>query len=138
MQFELTKEYIEEVQDALEEGRADFLIKINELHPADIAEIFNEISEEEALLLYPYLEGEIAADVLIELQEDVREKFLGNIGPKEIAEKFINHMDSDDAADVMAELSDKKKDDVISMIKDSEQASDIVDLLNYPEDSAGV
>lgn len=137
MQFELTKEYITEVQEALKAGRVDFLAKINDLHPADIAEIFNEISEEEALELYPYLEGEIAADVLIELAEDVREKFLENISPKEIAEKFINHMDSDDAADLMAELSDKKKDDVISMIKDTEQASDIVDLLSYPEDSAG-
>ena len=137
MQFELTKEFIEEVKDALKEENKDFLLQINELHPADIAEIFDEISEDEANLLYPYLDGELAAAVLIELEEDVRERFLQNLQPQEIAENFINYMDSDDAADVMAELNDKKKDDVISKIKDSDQASDIVDLLNYPEDSAG-
>jgi len=137
MQFELTKEYIDEIKLQLVKGGGDLLSNINELHPADIAEIFDEISPEETALLYPYLDGETAAAVLIELEEDVREKFLQNLEPKEIAEKFIDHMDSDDAADVMAELSDQKKDDVISLIKDNEQASDIVDLLSYPEDSAG-
>jgi len=138
MQFELTKEYLEEIKLHLSEGQQSQLLKkINELHPADIAEILDELNEDEANRLYPFLESEIAADVLIELEEDVREKLLNNFGPKEIAEKFIDHMDSDDAADVMAELPDRKKDDVISAIKDTEQASDIVDLLNYPEDSAG-
>lgn len=137
MQFELTKEYLDEIKSQLANGRGNLLLEINELHPADIAEIFNEISEEESELLYPYLKGEVAAAMLIELEEAVREKFLLNVEAKEIAEKFIDHMDSDDAADIMAELPDLKKDEVISLIKDTEQASDIVDLLSYPEDSAG-
>jgi len=138
MQFELTKEYLENIKLQLHEGVKDQLLQeINHLHPADIAEIIDELSEDEANQLYPYLDGSLASDVLIELEEDVREKFLSNINAAEIAEKFIDHMDSDDAADIMAELSDRKKDDVISSIKDAEQASDIVDLLNYPEDSAG-
>lgn len=138
MQFELTKEYLEEIKLHLDEDQKTVLLqKINELHPADIAEILDELNEDYANRLYPYLESEVAADVLIELEEDVRERLLSNLNAKEIAEKFIDHMDSDDAADVMAELPDRKKDDVISAIKDAEQASDIVDLLNYPENSAG-
>lgn len=138
MQFELTKEYLDNIKLQLSEGVKDKLLEeINQLHPADIAEIIDELSEDEANLLYPYLEGSLASAVLIELEEDVREKFLSNINAAEIAEKFIDHMDSDDAADIMAELPDRKKDDVISSIKDPNQASDIVDLLNYPEDSAG-
>lgn len=138
MQFELTKEYLENIKLQLQEGVKDQLLQeINHLHPADIAEIIDELSEDEANQLYPYLNGSLASDVLIELEEDVREKFLSNINAVEIAEKFIDHMDSDDAADIMAELPDRKKDDVISSIKDADQASDIVDLLNYPEDSAG-
>ncbi|MEQ8623389.1 MAG: magnesium transporter [Vicingaceae bacterium] len=138
MQFELTKEYLENIKLQLHEGVKDQLLQeINHLHPADIAEIIDELSEDEANQLYPYLNGSLASDVLIELEEDVREKFLSNINAVEIAEKFIDHMDSDDAADIMAELPDRKKDDVISSIKDADQASDIVDLLNYPEDSAG-
>lgn len=138
MQFELTKEFLDEVKLALESNpKAEILSHINDLHPADIAEIFDELNAEEASKFYHFLSEEKASAVLIELEEDVREQFLSNLEAAEIAEKFIDNMDSDDAADIMAELPDQKKDDVISLIKDAEQASDIVDLLSYPEDSAG-
>ncbi|MBL0328304.1 MAG: magnesium transporter [Bacteroidetes bacterium] len=55
---------------------------------------------------------------------------------KEIAE-HIDNMDSDDAADVIAELPDAVQDEVLSHMEDSEQASDIVELLNYDENTAG-
>jgi magnesium transporter len=138
MQFELTKEYISELKECLHgDLKADLLHEVNKLHPADIADISDELTTEEVALLYQCLDDEIATDVLIELEEDVREKLLRNLTPKQIAENFIDNMDSDDAADIMAELSDEKKDEVISAITDSELASDIVDLLLYPEDSAG-
>jgi magnesium transporter len=138
MQFELTKEYISELQECLNDNLgADLLNEVNQLHPADIADICDELETEEVILLYQCLDPEIATDVLVELEEDVREKLLRNLSPKEIAENFIDNMDSDDAADIMAELSDEKKDEVISAITDIDLASDIVDLLLYPEDSAG-
>ena len=138
MQFELTKEYISELQECLNNNlKADLLNEVNQLHPADIADICDELETEEVVLLYQCLDPEIATDVLVELEEDVREKLLRNLSPKEIAENFIDNMDSDDAADIMAELSDEKKDEVISAITDIDLASDIVDLLLYPEDSAG-
>ncbi|MDA9782939.1 magnesium transporter [Vicingaceae bacterium] len=138
MQFELTKEFISELQECLNSNlKADLLNEVNQLHPADIADICDELETEEVVLLYQCLDDEVAADVLIELEEDVREKLLRTLSPKEIAENFIDNMDSDDAADIMAELSDDKKDQVISAITDADLASDIVDLLHYPEDSAG-
>ena len=138
MQFELTKEYISELQECLNDNLgADLLNEVNQLHPADIADICDELETEEVVLLYQCLDPEISTDVLVELEEDVREKLLRNLSPKEIAENFIDNMDSDDAADIMAELSDEKKDEVISAITDIDLASDIVDLLLYPEDSAG-
>ncbi|MFB1021771.1 MAG: magnesium transporter [Vicingaceae bacterium] len=138
MQFELSKEYISELQECLNDNlKADLLNEVNQLHPADIADICDELETEEVVLLYQCLDSEIATDVLVELEEDVREKLLRNLSPKEIAENFIDNMDSDDAADIMAELSDEKKDEVISAITDIHLASDIVDLLLYPEDSAG-
>lgn len=138
MQFELTKEYLEEIKSCLADDlKSSVLQDLNELHPADIAEITDSLKDEEVLKLYQCLNDEVATDVLVELEEDVREKLLKNLSPKEIAETFIENMDSDDAADIIDELPDRKKDDVISAIKDAEQASDIVDLLHYPEDSAG-
>lgn len=138
MQFELTKEYLDQLRDAIKIGDSGLVSKqIVDLHPADIAEILDEINLEEAKYIYQHLEEEKAADVLVELEEDVREKFLKSLSSKEIAEQFIDNMESDDAADVIAELPEKVKDEVISHIEDPEQASDIVDLLHYDENTAG-
>lgn len=138
MQFELTKEYLDQLRNAIKIGDSDLVSKqIIDLHPADIAEILDEINLEEAKYIYQHLEEEKAADVLVELEEDVRENFLKSLSSKEIAEQFIDNMESDDAADVIAELPEKVKDEVISHIEDPEQASDIVDLLHYDENTAG-
>ena len=58
------------------------------------------------------------------------------MSPKEIAEE-IDELDTDDAADIIAELSQSKKEEVISELEDLEHAKDIVDLLRYDEDTAG-
>jgi magnesium transporter len=72
----------------------------------------------------------------MELDEDDREKILNRLSPIEIA-KEIEEMDTDDAADVVAELDDHIQKKVIEKIEDEEHASDIVELLNYEEDTAG-
>lgn len=138
MQFELTREYVDALKLAIEK-QDDKATKelIHELHPADMAEILDEITAEEARFLYLHFDKDQAADILIELDEDVRERLLSHLTGEEIASVFIDNMDSDDAADIIAELSEKKQEEVISHISDLEQAGDIVDLLNYDEDSAG-
>jgi magnesium transporter len=138
MQFELTKEYLEDLSDAIAEGRDSFLqSELEELHPADIAEIFDKLKAPELNYLFKLLESEKAADVMIELDEDDREKLLSTLTSKEIANRVIDNIDSDDAADVLAELPDEKQAEVISHITDDEQRIDISDLLRYDEDSAG-
>lgn len=138
MHFELTREYLDDLRIAIEQDDKKRVIELtHELHPADVAEIFDEINIDEARYVYLHLNKHTAGDVLIELEEDVRERFLSHISGKEIASVFIDHMDSDDAADVIAELSEEKQEEVLSHLSDVEQAGDIVDLLNYDEDSAG-
>ncbi|MCW3070810.1 MAG: Mg2+ transporter MgtE [Bacteroidetes bacterium] len=138
MQFELTNEFLTRLQDAIDIKDTAFVeTQLKELYPPDIAEIFNELSIEQVKFLYNYLDEQIAADVLVELEEDVREEILSSLTPKEIAEQLIDNMDSDDAADVIAELPDDVQDEVLSHMEDSEQASDIVELLNYDENTAG-
>jgi len=138
MQFELTKEYLDKLNIAVDGGIEIKVLELIEgLHAADIAEILEEQSSKEAQKLYAFLPEELAADALVDLDEDTRERFLENISSEEIAEKIIDNLDSDDAADVIGELSEEKQDEVISHIEDIEQAGDIIDLLNYDEDSAG-
>jgi len=138
VQFELTDDFLLKLRDAVHKQNGDYVsAQLKELYPPDIAEIFNELEIEEAKYVYKQLHEQIATDVLVELEDDVRERFLASLTSKEIAEQFIDNMDSDDAADVIAELPDNVQDEVLSHIEDSEQASDIVDLLNYDEHTAG-
>ncbi len=138
MNVEITAEYIEFIQDKLDAGEiAAISEQIIQLHPADIAEILSNLPERYKKVLLNLLDEEAQADVIAELDEDERELLLENFTPQEIAEQVVGNMESDDAADLISELSDDKKEQVIQAIEDLEQANDIIDLLSYPEDSAG-
>ena len=138
MQFELTKEYIDQPQAHIEaKNEVAVHEMVKDLHPADIAEIYDELDIEQAKFIQVMLDGEKAADVIIELEEEDRERFLEALPSEVIAKQLIDKMDSDDAADLISELSEQKQEEVISHIEDLEQAGDIVDLLNYDEDTAG-
>jgi len=137
LQFKISKDFIEEIQEFVSnDDRGAILNAISTLHEADIAEILDVVSMEEAKYIFRLLEDENASDVLVELEEDVRVKFLDALSAKEIAEQMDN-MDSDDAADIMAEMSEEKQEEVISQIEDPQQAIDIAALMQYDEDTAG-
>ena len=137
MRFELTKDFLERIRQALvSEDTAWIIEHVSDLHFADIAEIMDELPIEEAKFLYYQLSEELQADVLMELEEEVRDRFVASLSTKEIADQLEN-LDSDDAADILMELPDAKIQEVISHMEDDDAADDIVDLLNYDEDTAG-
>ena len=138
MKFELSKEYIEHIQSLIEEQSvAKLTEELTEIHAADIAEIYEAIELEQAHFLHNIIEDEKGADILMELEDDLRDQLLDNLSPKEIAEEVLENLESDDAADIVSELPQEVKEEVLSHIEDVEHASDIADLLNYPEDTAG-
>ena len=92
---------------------------------------------EEAKYLYLLTDDETAADVITELEEDERKRFLNSLPSEVIAKRYIDNMDSDDAADVLGEMDDERQQEVLSHMEDVKSAGDIVDLLNYDENSAG-
>jgi len=137
VKFELTKEFISELSDAVAAGNGPFISKsLAEVHPADIAELLEEFDVKEVKVIFSQLEEELAADVLSELEDDIREDLLAKLSAKEIAESLEN-MDSDDAADVVQDLEEHRQAEVISEIEDFEQATDIVSLLKFEENTAG-
>lgn len=137
MRFELTKDFLERIRQALvSEDTAWINEHVSDLHFADIAEIMDELPIEEAKFLYYQLSEEQQADVLMELEEEVRDRFVASLSSKEIADQLEN-LDSDDAADILMEFPDAKIQEVISQMEDDDAADDIVDLLNYDEDTAG-
>jgi magnesium transporter len=138
VQFELKREFIEDLQTLIEqENREAVLEQINELHSADIAEIYTRLDDASGKYLFTLLDDETAADVIIELDIDERKRLLKNLPSSYIAQQLIFNMDTDDAADVLGELSNKVKEEILSRMDDVEHAGDIVDLLSYDEDSAG-
>ncbi|MBT8236917.1 MAG: magnesium transporter, partial [Bacteroidia bacterium] len=135
--FKLTDELLEQIQDLITDHKDSNLVSLmEEIHYADVAEIANELNEDQAVYLIKLLDSDKTSDVLTELDDDVREAVLNNLSSKEIAEE-IEELDSDDAADIIAALPDDIVQEVISEIEDREHAQDIVELLKYPEDSAG-
>jgi len=136
--IEINSAYIEQITSLIEENNSTALSLITaDLHIADIAEIIEDLSIDNAHFLFNLIEEEKSAPVLVELEEDTREEILSHLTAKEIAEGVINNLESDDAADVIGKLSENKKEEVLSLIKDIERVSDISDLLTYDDDTAG-
>ena len=129
---------IEKVKAAIKEHNDDFLLRvINDLYAADIAGVMDELSPGEARYISSLLNKEEAADVLMELEDDVRERLLSLYSTREIAHEIIDNLESDDAADLISELPNKMRGEVLAHIEDRQQAQDIADLLEYPTNSAG-
>ncbi|MEN9301949.1 MAG: hypothetical protein RL264_378 [Bacteroidota bacterium] len=137
MRFELTKEFLELLRIKIAEQDV-FWIKDNvlDLHYADVAEILDKLENAEAKFVYFLVDEDTQADILMELDEEVRDRFLASLSTKEFADQLEN-LDSDDAADILGDLPDEKIQEVIAQMEDDEAAEDIVDLLNYDEDTAG-
>ena len=137
MQFELTDEFIEQIEQYIANKDGDALKGLlDDFHFADVAELLQELNHEEATYLVKLLDSEITSEALMELDDDFRERILDNLSPSEIADE-LDEMDTDDAADIIAELDDDVQKQVIGHIEDEDHAADIVDLLRYDEDTAG-
>ncbi len=135
---EYTAEDIERIEQLVDEGdREQCLREIEGMHPADIAELFQSLDLRQAEWFFGLIpDREMKADVLMELDEEERKKLLEGMDPEQIGH-FIDLLDTDDAVDLIQELDEEDREEVIHNIGDVEQAGDIVDLLQYDEDTAG-
>ncbi len=135
---QFSQDYIKEFRTIIDNKDKERALELlNELHPADIAALYQELDLDEAEFVYLLLDADKAADVLLELDEDDRRKMLKHLPVDVIAKQFIDHMNSDDAVDVIRDLDEDAQEEILSHIDDVEQAGDIVDLLKYDEDTAG-
>jgi len=134
---EYNDEYLEHIREIIHAGNTDEArAELATLHPADIAELYQNLDIAEAEFLYRLLDEDTAADVLMELDDEERKELLDDMPAEEIA-KQIDHLDTDDAVDLIQQLDEEDRDAILSHIDDVEQAGDIIDLLKYDEDTAG-
>jgi magnesium transporter len=105
------------------------------LHSSEIASIFNGIAEEEAAYIFRLLEPDVAGEVMLEVDERLREKLISVITPSELVE-VVEEMETDDAADVIGELPAEDARQVLEGIAWKE-AVEVERLMRYAEDTAG-
>ncbi len=137
MATEISKEFIGNIEGLIRATDDVALLNLlSEEHPADIAEIIDELGLDDATYLFKLLDSELTAEALMEINEDDREKILKNLSAGEIADE-LDELDTDDAADIISELPQERVTEVISELEDDEHAKDIVELLRYEEGTAG-
>tara|TARA_X000000950_G_scaffold141518_2_gene175628 strand:+ start:423 stop:1781 length:1359 start_codon:yes stop_codon:yes gene_type:complete len=135
--FEINSESIKKIKSLVKRKNNRLLKKdLSKLHYADIAEIVELLSIENATYIIKLLESDKTADALAEIDEDLREKILDKLSSTEIADE-IQKLNTDDAADLVAELPEDRKEKVLSKISDTEHLKDIRELLTYEDDTAG-
>ena len=137
MSFEITNELLANITSYIEASNDKPIIALfEEMHYADVAEILDELTFDDVIYIIKLIDSEKTSAVLMELDEDIREKILQKLSAKEIAEE-VEELDSDDAADIIGELSEERQEAVMSQIEDEEHVKEIEELLTYDEDSAG-
>jgi magnesium transporter len=136
IEFELTKEFIERFQQALDAHDDNFIRKtLEDVKPADITMLLYEFSAAESKYVMDLLSIELQSDIIRDLDPETRKKYLKIYPPIEIA-KFLNQLLSDDTADILNELPVKEREEVLSWLEPETRAQ-VTDLLRYEANVAG-
>lgn len=136
MQFDLTKEFRERFQQALDERDQTFIRQsLEDVNAADITSLLYEFTSEESKYVLDLLTLELRSQIINGLDSDTRKSFLKIFAVPEIT-AIINQLDSDDAADVLNELPVREREEIIARM-DPVLASQVIDLLRYDDHVAG-
>ncbi|MGH7705659.1 MAG: magnesium transporter MgtE N-terminal domain-containing protein [Candidatus Dormibacteria bacterium] len=109
--------------------------KVARLHPADIADIVEQMSNADRQALFASLDDETAADTLEETDETVQAQILERLTVERAAD-ILEAMAPDEAADLLADLTPERRSQLIAEMQ-AEEAGDVQELLAYEEDTAG-
>ncbi|MBN8578781.1 MAG: magnesium transporter [Cytophagales bacterium] len=136
MEFELSKDFLERFQQALNERDSDFIRTVlEEVNPADITALLYEFNGEESKYVLDLLPVAVQSKIINDLDSDTRRSFLANYAATELTE-IVNQLDSDDAADILNELPIKTSEEIIAGLE-ADLRSQVIDLLRYDENVAG-
>lgn len=109
--------------------------KVDELYPADLAEVLRDTTEEETEILVELIEEEKLADILAEVDYEVEKKLLKFLSSNRLTH-ILDQMYSDDVVDLLGALNIGQTKEFLTLMK-QEEAEQIQHLLGYDEESAG-
>jgi len=105
------------------------------LHPADIADLIEQVDEDGRTRIFSFLSDRVAAEVLPKIQDHYMGDVLEAL-PEERLADYVHEMDTDDAADILAELPSQQRRMVLAKIE-PEDSEELRHLMGYQPDTAG-
>lgn len=132
----LKPEFVRDVIDLAEAGEDEAAReRIGRLHPADIADLFELVSDEDRPLLAHVLGDMVSPDVLAEMNDHVREQLIDLLAPEQVAE-IASELDTDDAVAIIEDMEADDQQAVLQAMEPEDRAA-IEDALSFPEETAG-
>ena len=108
---------------------------LENMHPADLADIVEELSPKDREAIFENIDSEVAADALSEVEPDIQARILESL-ETETAADIVEEMSPDEAADVLAELKEETSDEILEEME-SQPKADVEELMEFDEDTAG-
>jgi len=109
---------------------------LEDIHPADLADIVEDLSHEDREAVFEAIDSEVAADTLSEVDDPRTQASILESLEADRAADIIEEMDPDEAADVLAELEEEKSEAILDEME-AEPKTDVEELLEFDEKSAG-
>jgi len=138
--LDVDSDFLDDITDLIHEKSDAALINIlADLYDFDIAVIIDNLKEEEdAFYLFSLLKDETASEVILEINDDIREYITEKLSGKKISD-IVSEMYSDDATDFVSELDTETKHEVLENLDkiDKEDYQEVRELLSYDENTAG-
>ncbi|WBX82569.1 magnesium transporter [Sphingosinicella microcystinivorans] len=132
----LTGAFVDEVTEALAAGDSARVQELAEpLHPADIADLIEQVEPGERQPLAAALGDVLDADVISEMNDVVREQLIDVLDPGQVAD-VVTQMETDDAVAIIEDMDEEDQAEVLRSLPANERAA-IEEALGYPEESAG-
>jgi magnesium transporter len=109
--------------------------KLALLHPADIADIVEEMAADERKAVFEQLDVETAAEALSEVDPEMQASIVSDLDEERAAD-ILEEMAPDEAADLLQDLSVERREELVELMEKDEK-QDVEELLSYDEESAG-
>ena len=109
--------------------------RLIEVAPVEIAEIFNDLSDEERVLIFRILPRDNAAEIFAQLEVDIQKKVLSGLGDRQTA-RLLDEMAADDRTALLEEIPAEAARQLLALLS-KEEREVALSLLGYPEGSVG-
>lgn len=134
--YSLGRKAVAQILYAVDREDRDQLVELMDpLHPADIADLLEQINAFDRMRLIKLYDKEFDGDILSELDESIREEVIGILSPQVLADA-VRELDSDDVVDLLEDLDQPQQDAILDALEDSDRVA-VEQSLTFPEYSAG-